>query len=100
MNFIDSSDRIIVYEKEKQIGELSFSPVDSETISLDHTFVDPSLQGQGIASRLVQHAADLFRSQNKKVIPLCSYAKIWFSKQESYQDLLADQTTQKASIQK
>lgn len=54
---------------------------------IDHTFVDPSLRGQGIADQLMQAAADYARQQQRKIVPVCSYARRKMEKEEQYRDL-------------
>jgi predicted GNAT family acetyltransferase len=47
---------------------------------IDHTFVDESLRGQGIASKLVQAAVDEIESKGGVVKATCSYAVNWLDK--------------------
>jgi len=55
---------------------------------INHTFVDDSLRGQGMAGKLVQAAADTLRKQHVKVTNSCSYSASWFEKHPEYQDML------------
>lgn len=72
------------------IAEITFVPSNSQLIIIDHTFVDDSFRGQGIASKLVASAVDMAREQNKKVIPLCPFAKREFEKNPDYQTIQAN----------
>lgn len=72
---------MIYFENEgKVIAYVSFSPVSMDTFSIDHTVVDESLRGQGIAALLVEAALDEIKSRNAKAIATCSYAKKYFEK--------------------
>lgn len=90
MNFKIEKNRIVMYgENETVLAEVTFPSYDSETVIIDHTFVDDSLRGQGIAGKLLQEAAKYLEKENKKVIPTCSYASSWFTKNPEYQKLLS-----------
>ena len=61
----------------KTIAEITFQETAPGTYTIDHTFVDGSLRGQGIASKLVQAAVDEIHSRKCSVAATCSYAKKW-----------------------
>lgn len=79
--------RVAAYDGSKEIGECTFSPSEGVWI-IDHTFVDEKYGGQGIARELVAKVVEEARGENKKIIPLCSYAKKEFDTREEYKDLL------------
>ncbi|WP_396022258.1 GNAT family N-acetyltransferase [Chryseobacterium suipulveris] len=56
---------------------------------IDHTEVDPKFGGQGLAKQLVLAGAAYAKENNKKVIPLCPYAKSVFEKNQNIQDVLS-----------
>jgi predicted GNAT family acetyltransferase len=60
-----------------------------DRLLLTHTEVPPSLQGQGIAGRLVQAALDWARAEGLRVQPLCSYVGAYMRRHPETQDLLA-----------
>lgn len=71
------------------IAEVTFPPVADGVVDLNHTFVDPSLRGQGIAEKLLIQATEIIRAKGLKTLTSCSYAAKWFSKNEAERDLLA-----------
>ena len=72
-------------EKGNVIAEVTFPNLDDNT---DHTFVDDSLRGQGIAAKLMLEVIDYAKSNNKKIKATCSYAVKWFEKnRDKYKDL-------------
>ncbi|MDY5842630.1 MAG: GNAT family N-acetyltransferase [Peptoniphilaceae bacterium] len=84
--------RAAAYDGEKEVGESTYSASDTIWI-IDHTLVDPGYGGQGIAGKLVARIVEEARAQNKKILPLCPFAKREFEKKDEYQDvLLKDET--------
>ena len=72
-------------------AEVTFPDVDTDTVNIDHTFVDDSLRGQGVAGQLMKAAAEQLRSQNRKAVLTCSYAVNWFGKHPESQDVVKGQ---------
>nr|WP_319488456.1 GNAT family N-acetyltransferase [uncultured Caproiciproducens sp.] len=88
MEFIYEQNRIYVKnESGLVIAEVTFPDIDAQTVNIDHTFVDDSLRGQGIAGKLLEAAASTLRQQNRKACLTCSYAVKWFEKHPEYCDL-------------
>ena len=75
----------------KLIAEVTYVPSGEGKVILDHTFVDPSLRGQGIASQLVDKVVEEMEKEGKKIVPLCPYAKELFDrKPEKYKHIEAE----------
>lgn len=84
MEFITEKDRI--YAKDttgKLIAEVTF-PTKDGVSTIDHTFVDSSLRGQGVAGELVRMAADKILADGNKLAATCSYADAWFKRHPEY----------------
>lgn len=75
-------------ENGRLIAEITFPRIASGTVDITRTFVDSSLQGQGVADRLVRAAAEDLRSRGLKAVVTCPYAAKWFSKHPEFSDLL------------
>lgn len=89
MEFIEESNRIYCKDSQgKVIAEVTFPDIRYHVVNLDHTFVDDSLRGQGIAGKLMEETVRKIRREGKKVIPTCSYAVKWFEKNTQHGDLL------------
>ena len=73
---------------EKLLAEVTF-PAQNGTAVIDHTFVDDSLRGQGVAGKLLEAAVQAIREAGLKARPTCSYAVAWFEKHPEQKDLLA-----------
>ena len=81
MEFIKETNRIYAKDENgKIIAEIEFNEIEKGVYDICHTFVDESLRGHGVASKLVQEAVNEIQSRNGKVTASCSYAKKWLEK--------------------
>lgn len=80
--------RAAAYDDGKFIGESTYAKSEKIWI-IDHTYVEGSYNGQGIAKRLVQKLVEEARATNMKIIPLCPFAKHEFDKKQEYWDVLS-----------
>lgn len=80
MEFKIEENRIYYEEAGKVLAEIEFEKVRENTYNIFHTFVDESLRGQGVASKLVEKAVEEITKRNGKVEATCSYAKAWLEK--------------------
>ena len=62
------------------LAEIDFPFVKEKTIEITHTVVDPSLQGQGIAGKLVKKVIELAEENDWTITASCSYAIHYFEK--------------------
>jgi len=72
------------------LAELTFVESGENRIVVDHTYVSEELRGQGIAGKLVDEVVSYAREKNKKIIPLCPYAKEKIEKTQEYHDVLGE----------
>jgi hypothetical protein len=59
-------------------------------IVLNHTYVDPSMRGQSLASILVNKVVEMAREEGLKIVPTCSYAVVKLTRSDDYKDVLLD----------
>lgn len=91
MDFTYNKNQIALFDEDSRvIAEVTFPDVDEDTVNIDHTFVDDSLRGQGVAGQLMEAAAGYLRTQNKKAVLTCSYAVKWFGKHSEYADVVKE----------
>ena len=84
MDFITEKDRIYATDPSGNvIAEVTF-PSEDGVSTIDHTFVDPSLRGEGIAGKLVKLAADKILAEGNKRAATCSDAVAWFKRHPEY----------------
>lgn len=62
------------------IAEIDFEELEDKKYNIYHTFVDESLRGQGVASKLVEMAVEEIKSRGGVVEATCSYAQKWLEK--------------------
>jgi uncharacterized protein len=58
-------------------------------VILDHTSVDDALRGTGAGRALVKAAVEWARVGNRRLMPLCPFARSVFEKTPEYRDVLA-----------
>lgn len=56
-------------------AEMTFSRTNDTLIMLDHTFVPPSVRGQGIGEELAERAVADAREKGWKIVPVCPFFK-------------------------
>lgn len=71
------------------LAEVTFPEVEPGVVDINHTQVDASLQGQGIAGKLLEHAVDTIATRGLHARTSCSYAQRWFEKHPEHKGLLA-----------
>jgi len=71
------------------LAEMVYSKPSDDKIIIEHTEVDPSLEGKGVGKQLVATAVEYARTHKLKLIPLCSFTKAVIARTKEYQDVLA-----------
>lgn len=59
-----------------------------EQIALLHAEVDPPMQRQGVASRLIQFALDDARAGGLSVLPFCPFVRSYIQRHRDYLELV------------
>lgn len=62
------------------VAEITFPETAPGVYTIDHTFVDSSLRGQGVADRLVRAALEQIQANGGAAAATCSYAAAWLDK--------------------
>ncbi|EAF6702043.1 N-acetyltransferase [Listeria monocytogenes] len=76
MEYKNGENRIYAVNDEGvEVGEVTFVPTGEDMFIIDHTGVDDAARGQGIAQELVKRAVEKAKSEGKKIVPLCPFAK-------------------------
>lgn len=88
MDFKYESERIYLENEEgKTVAEVTFPHISNDKVNVNHTFVDSSLRGQGMAGKLMTALAADLKKNNKKAQATCSYAVEWFEKHPEHNDI-------------
>ncbi len=80
MDFITKTDRIICLENSKEVGEVTFPETEKNIFDINHTFVDESMQGRGVAAQLVRRAINEINQRGGEIKTSCSYARKYIEK--------------------
>lgn len=87
--FSYEKNRVVLYgEDGALLAEITYPDIAQDAVEIDHTFVDESLRGQGIAGKMMEAAAEFLKKQDKKVLPTCTYAQKWFAGHPKYRELM------------
>lgn len=68
-------------ENDEILAEIDFPMIKEGVIEITHTIVSPSLQGQGIAKKLVEKVLEIAKEKGYRVTASCSYARHYLEKQ-------------------
>ena len=85
MDFQKEEGRIYLEKDGKIIAEIEDEDLGNNNYNIFHTFVDESLRGQGIASKLVEMAIEEIKGKSNdanlvNINATCSYAKAWLER--------------------
>jgi hypothetical protein len=84
----ENKGRFFIEEEGKMLAQITWVKETEDHIILDHTFVDDSLRGQGIARQLFNKVIELAREREIKIQPVCSYAQKMFEQNPEIADLM------------
>ncbi|MEA4939313.1 MAG: GNAT family N-acetyltransferase [Christensenella sp.] len=92
MNWIYEPGRVYgVDETNTCLAEATYVFLDNRTVDINHTYVDPSLRGQGVAGEMMEAVAQQLRQDGLKAVASCSYANAWLmNHRDSYADVISD----------
>ena len=74
--------------EENTLAQIILTDTEQQVITIEHTYVYEHLKGQGAGKQLVKKVVDFAIEENKKIIPLCSFAKMEFDKNKEYECVL------------
>lgn len=91
MEFTRTSNGFVLYnENDEVIAEITYAQTENpHVVEADHTFVDNSLRGQGIAERLLDTLVEAMETEGKKIKPVCPYVVRQFDKNNKYSHIKA-----------
>lgn len=78
---------IELYGDGKKVGEIDFILREDGLYDIYHTEVDSSMNGKGLAGKLVAAAADAIAKEQKQTRATCSYASAWLKRHHEYDSL-------------
>ncbi|MDL2318981.1 N-acetyltransferase [Eubacteriales bacterium OttesenSCG-928-A19] len=69
------------------IAEMLLS-VSDRALIIESTYVDDVYRGQGLGLVLLESVVERARQENKRIVPLCPYAKAQLDKHPEYADVV------------
>jgi predicted GNAT family acetyltransferase len=63
-----------------KLSIVAYQKVDDETLALTHTEVDPSLEGHGVGSKLVEGVLQYAEQNDLKIVPLCPFVGVFLKR--------------------
>ncbi|MCI1857069.1 MAG: N-acetyltransferase [Sporolactobacillus sp.] len=85
MDILEDRGRFYIREKSGAlVGELTYSEPEPGVIAIEHTSVNSAYRGRGLAAQLTQKVVEKAISEQKKILPLCSYARAFFQRKPEY----------------
>jgi predicted GNAT family acetyltransferase len=73
----------------KRVARMTYSRLGPAQVIIDHTEVDPSLEGHGVGRALLDAAVAWARETNTKFLVTCHFASAQFARDPSIRDVLA-----------
>lgn len=67
-------------QEHNKIAYITFPKTSEGNYCIDHTFVDESMRGQGLAEELVHRAITYIHNKKAKASATCTYAKSYMEK--------------------
>ena len=67
------------FDGQERMGYMSYTWDNDEQMAIEHTVVDPAFGGRGVASALLDNAADYARENHKKIRAVCSFVVAKFA---------------------
>ena len=81
---------IFFIEKQQyKLAEITYMWKNEDIIIANHTWVDDSLRGQGVARELLDALVNFTRQNKLKIVPACSYVDVIFRRDQSFADIIA-----------
>lgn len=90
MNYEMFDNRLVYRDDEKIVAEVTFPKIEGNIVDINHTFVDDSLRGKGVAGTMMQMVADDLKNSNRVAKLTCSYAIKWFELHPELKALVVD----------
>ena len=72
----------------RMVGQIRYRR-EPGAIALVHTEVEPSHEGSGLATRLVEEALRDLRARGMRVVPICPFVTAFIRRHPEYADLVA-----------
>ncbi len=82
----DTQNKSFVIKIDNASSYVSYS-LNDKVMELYTTYTPPQLRGKGLAEKVVRAALNYAKENNLKVIPSCSYVRIFIERHPEYKSL-------------
>jgi predicted GNAT family acetyltransferase len=72
----------------ERLGSLDYTLPDAGVMRIEYVEVAPELRGSGMGHQLVQAAVDFARDSDRKIVPICGYARAVIARDPAMSKLL------------
>jgi len=86
ITFLSKPGRFYLEKDNQLLAVIDYHTDEKNRLVVTHTFVDPSLRGQGIANQLLNQVIALAEAAKQYIYPICSFA-VKVLQNERYQHL-------------
>lgn len=73
--------------KDKIVGQVTFVRIGMDKLIIDYTGVDAPYRGQKIGLTLIRQVANMARSQHRRIITICPFARAMFNRFPEFDDI-------------
>lgn len=80
--------RFYMEDDKGMMGQADYT-LANKVMNINHVEVREDMQGEGLASKILDHAVTYAKDHQMKVNPVCSYAVARFKKKSEYQAIQA-----------
>jgi uncharacterized protein len=74
LNILSKPGRFYIEKDQEDIAVIDYHIDEKNRLVVTHTYVDPSLRGQGIANQLLNKVITLAEAGKQYIYPICSFA--------------------------
>ena len=72
-----------------KVSVVEYQKVDDETLALVHTEVDPSVEGKGVGSHLVESVLQYAEQNQLKIVPVCPFVTTYLKRHPDWKRLVS-----------
>ncbi len=83
----EQQQRYVLEVDGKELGVASYQQ-DGERQVFTHTEVDPSLEGQGMGSKLIRESLEDVRTRGNRIVPQCEFVAAYVNKHDEWSDIV------------
>ena len=84
----ESNGHFTASEEGIQAGRMTYSWAGSDKLIIEHTEVKPEFSGKGVGKMLVLEAVNFAREKNLTILPVCSFVRSVFDRNDDLSDVL------------